>query len=122
VIVVLLKSKTKPKTVQRSGVNPAYSRSTSAKDLQRLAAPSKEPSVYNPWYVPPGVILWRDVQAEGITKAEILTQKFVSLIPCSGISQKLGQSVSTGNFEFFSGFGDGVFFGHAALIAQTSTA
>jgi hypothetical protein len=97
-------------------------RSTSAKYLQRLAAPSKEPSVYNPWHVPPGVILWRDVQAEGITKAEILTQKFVSLIPCSGIAQKLGQPVSTGNFEFLSGFGDGVFFGHAALIAQTSTA
>jgi hypothetical protein len=68
------------------------------------------------------VILWRDVQAEGITKAEILTQKFVSLIPCSGIAQKLGQPVSTGNFEFFSAFGDGACFGHAALIAQTSTA
>jgi len=83
--------------------------------VQRLAAPSKEPSGYNPWHVPLGVILWRDVQAEGITKAEILTQKFVPLIPCSGIAQKLGQLVSTGNLEFFSGFGDREFLGHGAL-------
>jgi hypothetical protein len=34
----------------------------------------------------------------------------------SGIAQKLGQPVSTGNFEFFGRFGDGEPFGRASFV------